>query len=144
MILRKAVPLEVAIRLYDGAHTAGDFKTAAPKSPRPILFAEILKKLDYKGTCCFNFKIEDGAPRIFEINPRFGGSLWRNINACLNALRDFHRAAGSIDLRGASARQVRRGLYADGVSHWRHYREELAPVLPTLAPWVAHFGYPLE
>jgi hypothetical protein len=60
------------------------------------------------------------------------------------SLRDFHAAAETIDLRSASARQVRRGLYSDAVGHWRNYREELAPVLPILAPWAARFGYPVE
>ena len=27
---------------------------------------------------------------------------------------------------------------------WRAYREQLQPVLPTLAPWVERFGYPAE
>lgn len=39
------------------------------------LFAEILGKLGFEGICCFNYKEQDGKPMIFEINPRFGGSL---------------------------------------------------------------------
>lgn len=39
------------------------------------LFAEILTKLGFEGICCFNYKEKDGKPMIFEINPRFGGSL---------------------------------------------------------------------
>jgi Flp pilus assembly protein TadD len=69
---------------------------------------------------------------------RFTGIDWND------AMHDFQTAAGSIDLRGASARQVRRGLYSGAAGHWRNYREELAPVLPILAPWVARFGYPPE
>jgi hypothetical protein len=57
-------------------------------------------------------------------------------------MRDFRHAAGRIDLRSASARQVRRGLYPGATGHWRHYREELAPVLPLLARYVARLGYP--
>jgi len=59
-------------------------------------------------------------------------------------MRDFRAAAESIDRRSASAAQVRRGLYAEGVGQWRRYREQLAPVLPILAPWVKRFGYPAE
>jgi hypothetical protein len=66
----------------------------------------------------------------------FTGATWSD------AMRDFRGAANGIDLRGASARQVRRGLYAGAVGHWRNYREQLAPVLPLLAPWVTRFGYP--
>ncbi len=69
---------------------------------------------------------------------RFTGVAWAE------TMRDFREAAATIDLRGASARQVRRGLYSGAAGHWRHYREQLAPVLPILAPWVARFGYPAD
>ncbi|HTT83624.1 MAG TPA: sulfotransferase [Rhizomicrobium sp.] len=69
---------------------------------------------------------------------QFAGVEW------CQSMRDFRRAAETIDLRSASARQVRRGLYAGAVGHWRHYRDELVPVLPILAPWAARFGYPAE
>ena len=49
------------------------------------VFAEILETLDYNGTCCFNYKIEEGRPLIFEINPRAGGSLRLDLNAYLDA-----------------------------------------------------------
>lgn len=39
------------------------------------LFSDILRKINFEGICCFNYKIRDGKPFIFEINPRFGGSL---------------------------------------------------------------------
>jgi hypothetical protein len=44
----------------------------------------------------------------------------------------------------ASAAQISRGLYADGAGQWRRYRDQLSPVLPILAPWVARYGYPAE
>jgi tetratricopeptide (TPR) repeat protein len=65
----------------------------------------------------------------------FTGIAW------LPAMRDFRGAAEEIDRRSASAAQVRRGLYREAVGQWRQYRDELAPVLPILAPWVARFGY---
>ena len=37
--------------------------------------ADILDAMGYEGTCCFNYKLEDGALRLLEVNPRFGGSL---------------------------------------------------------------------
>jgi tetratricopeptide (TPR) repeat protein len=43
-----------------------------------------------------------------------------------------------------SAVQLREGLSARGVGHWRNYARELAPVLPILAPWVERFGYPAD
>lgn len=51
--------------------------TITPADPQPALSTctAILDALDYQGTCCFNYKLEDGALRILELNPRFGGSL---------------------------------------------------------------------
>ncbi|MCP4002480.1 MAG: hypothetical protein GY727_16385 [Gammaproteobacteria bacterium] len=38
-------------------------------------FLLILNNLDYEGICCFNYKIHDKQIKLFEINPRYGGSL---------------------------------------------------------------------
>lgn len=54
--------------------------------------------------------------------------------------RAFDRTAQARGVRTASATQVRRGLY-DGRGRWRRYEGQLAPVLPTLAPWVTRFGF---
>ncbi|HEY3637559.1 MAG TPA: sulfotransferase [Rhizomicrobium sp.] len=59
-------------------------------------------------------------------------------------MQDFRSAANAIDRRSPSAAQVSRGLYAEAAGQWRRYREQLAPVLPILAPWVARFGYPAD
>lgn len=58
-------------------------------------------------------------------------------------VRSFDRIAANREVRTASVVQVRRGLY-DGTRQWLRYREQLAPVLPILEPWVARFGYPLD
>jgi hypothetical protein len=39
------------------------------------LFGRILALIGFEGLCCFNYKVCNGQPLIFEINPRFGGSL---------------------------------------------------------------------
>lgn len=57
------------------------------------------------------------------------------------SVRDFARTAARREVRTVSAAQVRRGLY-DGTRQWERYREQLAPVLPLLEPWVRRFGYP--
>ena len=49
------------------------------------LFPEILARLDFEGTACFDYKIVNGKPVIFEINPRFGGSLCSDITGYLDA-----------------------------------------------------------
>ena len=39
------------------------------------LFGDILKSVGFNGLCCVDYKLQNGIPAIFEINPRFGGSL---------------------------------------------------------------------
>ena len=57
------------------------------------------------------------------------------------ALTQFARNLPA-DPRTPSDIQLRRGLNTDGLGQWRRYRAELRPVLDTLEPWVARFGYP--
>ena len=45
------------------------------RCPYLDLFSSILASIGFEGLCCFNYKVRDGKPLIFEINPRFGGSL---------------------------------------------------------------------
>ena len=45
------------------------------KCPYLDTFASVLIALDFEGLCCVNYKELDKQPYIFEINPRFGGSL---------------------------------------------------------------------
>ncbi|WP_417456014.1 hypothetical protein [Kordiimonas sp.] len=50
------------------------------------LFSAILEQLGYQGFCCFDYKLDaEGQPKIFELNPRVGGSLRHFINNALNA-----------------------------------------------------------
>ncbi|MBI3245378.1 MAG: hypothetical protein HYZ50_02590 [Deltaproteobacteria bacterium] len=39
------------------------------------LFSSVLRFLGFEGLCCINYKVLDDRPFLFEINPRFGGSL---------------------------------------------------------------------
>ena len=39
------------------------------------VFCKIFKLSNFSGPACINFRVLDGTPKIFEINPRFGGSL---------------------------------------------------------------------
>ncbi|HEX4198433.1 MAG TPA: sulfotransferase [Caulobacteraceae bacterium] len=61
-----------------------------------------------------------------------------------DSMLDFAETARSREIRTPSARQVRRGLYSEGVDQWRAYAAQMAPVMPLLAPWVEKFGYPAE
>lgn len=58
------------------------------------------------------------------------------------AMRDFADAAHARPIRTPSASQVRRGLYPDALQQWRRYEDQLAEVLPILAPWIERWGYP--
>jgi len=59
-------------------------------------------------------------------------------------VRNFTDKARDRAVATPSGVQLSRGLSAEGVGAWRRYREQLAPVLPTLAPWVAEYGYEAE
>lgn len=54
-------------------------------TPFTQTFRDVLATLAYDGTCCFNYKIEEGRLLIFEINPRPGGSLRLDLNPYLDA-----------------------------------------------------------
>jgi tetratricopeptide (TPR) repeat protein len=58
-----------------------------------------------------------------------------------SGMRDFAQGAGARTIRTPSAHQVRAGLNRRGLGRWQHYRAELEPVLPALAPWVERFAY---
>ncbi len=45
--------------------------------PQINTFASILNGLQFEGLCCFNYKYTHDQIKIFEINPRYGGSLTR-------------------------------------------------------------------
>ena len=51
------------------------FSHKIKQSPYLSLFSSILILIGFEGLCCFNYKIVDDKPVIFEINPRFGASL---------------------------------------------------------------------
>jgi tetratricopeptide (TPR) repeat protein len=56
------------------------------------------------------------------------------------AMRQFDRTAKARGVATASVGQVRKGLY-DGTRQWERYADQLAPVMPILAPWIERFGY---
>ena len=51
------------------------------------------------------------------------------------------RASSFAIIATPSGAQLASGLSAEGVGQWRRYRQQLAPALPRLAPWVERFGY---
>jgi len=69
---------------------------------------------------------------------QFAGIDWSH------SMRDFSQMAKEVDRRSASAAQVRRGLYDDGIGQWRPYRDQMKHILPVLDPWITRYGYPRE
>jgi Tfp pilus assembly protein PilF len=61
-----------------------------------------------------------------------------------DSMRDFAARARTRAITTPSSVQVRQGLNREGIGHWRRYRDQLAPVLPILQPWVERYGYPAE
>lgn len=59
-------------------------------------------------------------------------------------MRDFAQHGTIRPIATPSALQVMKGLNSDGMGQWRNYREQLAPILPILQPWVEKFGYPAD
>ena len=57
-------------------------------------------------------------------------------------MTDVAATASGRAVRTPSADQVREGFSRRGLGRWRLYADELAPVLPILAPWAERFGYP--
>ncbi|MGH6869888.1 MAG: sulfotransferase [Rhizomicrobium sp.] len=57
-------------------------------------------------------------------------------------MANFALRAQTSTIDTPSGAQVARGLTRAGADQWRRYAAKLAPALPTLAPWVARFGYP--
>ncbi|TFF36840.1 ATP-grasp domain-containing protein [Mucilaginibacter psychrotolerans] len=48
------------------------------------IFSAILTSIGFEGQCCFDYKLIEGRPYIFEINPRFGGSVCRYFFSFIN------------------------------------------------------------
>jgi tetratricopeptide (TPR) repeat protein len=68
--------------------------------------------------------------RVFE----FAGLAWKDVG-------DFAETARERHIATPSSTQVIKGLNREGVGQWRHYRDQLGPVFPTLKPWIEKFGY---
>ena len=60
-----------------GMHGARPDFCSVSACPCEGLFESMLKSINYHGLCCIDYKMRDGRPAIFEVNPRFGASLSR-------------------------------------------------------------------
>lgn len=57
-----------------------------------VLFESMLAAIGFEGLCCVNYKLSEGVPMLFEINPRLGFSLGPFFSTFLRSL-EWHRAA---------------------------------------------------
>jgi len=57
------------------------------------------------------------------------------------AMGDFALRTKNRTVLTPSTAQLVRGLNTEGIGQWRRYREQLAPVLAPLDPWVKRFYY---
>lgn len=74
-------------RLYVKGHRARRWiQREVDLDEHMALFAAIVAKLGYEGTCCFGYKVVDGHPWIFELNARYGASLTPFVAEYLAAL----------------------------------------------------------
>jgi carbamoylphosphate synthase large subunit len=56
----------------------------------PKIFLDLLAELDYSGAACIDYKLDEtGQIRIFEVNPRMGGSLMRLAGSFVAAYVDY-------------------------------------------------------
>ena len=114
--------LESAARLYDMVMELGEIYRA---------------KL---GLAIMDTRYEDMIADVDGALRRIAGFLGVEWN---DAMREAAASARARPIRTPSAPQIARGLY-DGSGQWRRYRDEMAPVLPLLAKWVARFRYPAD
>jgi len=79
-----------------GLHHPPKAKHWLASSPTLDIFASLMRALGYSdGTCCIDFRLVDGEPHIFEVNPRFGGSLVEKLGDYLAAYVPEARAAAA-------------------------------------------------
>jgi hypothetical protein len=112
--------LEGAATYYDAVMGLGEIYRALLPTPQHRVRYESL--------------VED-----FEANAR---SVCEFLNlAWQPAMADIAATARARTINTPSAAQLARGLNREGQGTWRRYREQMAPVLPALEPWVERFGY---
>lgn len=71
-----------------GKHYKPTTVTEVDHSQFKQTFQNILLKIGYQGICCFNYKIVNQDLMIFEVNPRYGGTMTRFIKEALLSYED--------------------------------------------------------
>ena len=98
LTMRYSMPSPVAIKWRDPAL----LQRRCRNHPDHLrLFARMLTAIGFEGICCVNYKVQAGAPQVFEINPRIGLTLGYFFPIFLRSL-DWSRSRP--DARRASAK----------------------------------------
>jgi len=85
-VYARTVRYEMGRELYvKGKDVTYMRRTFLPENGQLAEFLPLLREIGYAGTCCIDYKLENGAPKLFEINARFGGSLVGDIDRYLEA-----------------------------------------------------------
>jgi hypothetical protein len=112
--------LEGAARFYDAAMRLAEiYRAKLPLDLLQLRHEDLVANLDEEVSVVCDFL----------------GLTWED------SMRDFAAHAKTKAITTPSSMQVRQGLNREGIGHWRRYREQMAPVLPILQPWVERFGY---
>lgn len=112
--------LEGAAVYYDAAMGLGEiYREILPIPRRTVRYEELVENFEASTRSLCDFLGLDWHPRMADIA---GTARARAINT-------------------PSAAQLARGLNREGAGTWRRYREQMAPVLPVLEPWVRRFEY---
>ena len=115
--------LEGAAKFYAGVMRLAEvYRAKLPLSPYDFRYEDFVDDFEgrMRGVC------------------DFAGLAWDD------SMRAFAQRPKARAIATPSAAQINRGLNREGIGQWRRYREQMAPVLPILAPWVKRFGYPAD
>lgn len=119
--MRSFTDLEEAARTYDAvfdAWTAAE--TMLPLSVHRVRYERMVENLEAEMRALLAFLGRDWDPVVLD---------------------NQASAASRGHVRTASYSQVGEPIYKRAAGRWERYREQLAPVLPILVPWVERMGY---
>jgi tetratricopeptide (TPR) repeat protein len=112
--------LDGAARYYDAVMTlAGALRRTLPLAVREQRYEDLVTDFDQTVSDTLAFIGLDWSPQV----------------------RDFAAASRARLVNTPSAKQVARGLYAEGMGRWPPYAHRMGEALAILEPWVERFGY---
>jgi len=119
--MRAFTDIEEAARLYDAAMGAWTrAREQLPLNVHTIRYERMVEDLEGEMRPLLAFLGLDWDPKVLD-------------NRAAAAGRDY--------IRTASYAQVAEPIYRRAAGRWQRYRDQLAPVLPILAPWAERLGY---